>query len=105
MKSIIEVKADVYALAIAEGGTWAESILSAITAALAQPSPVDTVVGAYRELAAIAEPSDLARWVLRGCAEQIVAGQFHGLTGEAAEVFAGLAAVTDPRVAADPPAP
>lgn len=103
MRSIIEVRADVQYLAIAEGSTWAPSIVAAISTALAQPSPVDAIVGAYRELSKLYEPSDLARYVLKGLAEQIIAGQFHGLAAEAATTLADVADATDPRAPSVPP--
>lgn len=103
MRSIIDVRADVQYLAIAEGSTWASSVVSEVSTALAQPSPVDAIVGAYKALRALYEPSDLARYVIKGLSEQIVAGQFHGLTSEAAATLADVADATDPRAPVAPP--
>lgn len=103
MRSIIEVRADVQYLAIMEGAAWPTALAAAISTALAHPSPVDAIVGAYRELRTLEEPGALARFVLKGLAEQIVAGQFHGLTSEAAETLADVADATDPRAPIFPP--
>lgn len=103
MRSIIDVKADLASLAIAEGAAWPAERVAAISNALAQPSPVDGIVAAYRELRTLEAPSALARYALKGLAEQIVAGQFHGLASEAAETLADVADATDPRAPSVPP--
>lgn len=103
MRSIIDVKADLAALAITEGASWPAERVAAVSAALAAPSPVDGVVAGFKALAPVQAPSDLARYVLKGLAEQIVAGQFHGLASEAADVLASVANATDPRPSVAPP--